>query len=159
MFASLTSRVAALALIALFVSCGATKLAYLPQASGGEADARALVERVVHEQPSDHVPSRFELAVDYLELSRGVRTGGTGIGLGVGIGHGVGVGIGGSRSRSKTVTDRVYFDAITALEVFQDGDVYFVRIRHSAGDGELDIYTHSLQRAHELADALASLRP
>ena len=72
---------------------------------------------------------------------------------------GVGVGVGGSRSRTKTVTDRVYFDAITALEVFQDGDVYFVRIRHSAGDGELDIYTHSLQRAHELADALASLRP
>jgi len=153
------ARLAALALFATFAGCGATRLDYTPQPSGSVAEARALVERIAHEQPSTHAPSHFEMGADYFEMARGVRTGGTGIGLGVGIGHGIGVGVGGSRSRTTTVVDRVYFDAITDLQVFEDGDHYFVRVLYSAGNGKVAIYTATEQRAHELADALQRLRP
>lgn len=153
------ARLAALALFATLAGCGATRLDYTPQAVGSVADARALLERAAHEQPSPHAPSRFELGDDYFEMARGVRSGGTGVGLGVGIGHGIGVGVGGSRSRTTVVVDRVYFDAITDLQVYEDGDHFFVRVRYSAGNGKVSLYTASEARAHELADALQRLRP
>ena len=140
----------------LLAGCVATSLLHSPRTIS-KADAEAIIEQVLMEQPAKFRPESVVFEPSYFGLGQGSSTRGRASGVGVPVGPAVLV-AGGNESRTRELATRVYYSSVGTVPLYKDGKWRVIQVRNTEGYLMLKIYATNEERARQFVDAVFSLK-
>lgn len=112
------------------------------------------IEQVFYEQPAKHRPESIVVTDDYLGLSSGTMVETKGLGFARGVSGNSLIGIGTSKSYINNIKERIYFNSIGKISLFQKRGWFIVQIQRSDGHVFRRIYTRDKGKAVNFISAI-----
>lgn len=131
----------------LLGSCAAQIIGYSKIKISDKDLAVRNIEQVFYEQPAKYRPESIVVTDDYLGLSSGTVVETKGVGLARGLSNNLLVGIGSSKSYVNNIKERIYFNSIGEISLFQKRSWFIIQVRHSDGRIFHNIYTKDKSKA------------
>ena len=143
-----TIRFTLIFIILLSSGC-ATQIQHIKQGEMDQNSAVKIIEQVIMEQPAKHRPENIIVTNDYLGIGSGSVTKGK-----VFVTEIYNVGLGTTKHLTKNINERIYFNSIGTIKIFEKREWYIIQLFSKEGRIYKYIYSLNKRKAMKFIDAI-----